>query len=446
MKKPQIKIISTLQSRNTLCANALLFQLNNGRGEIYATPRSKDGYWEIFCGDRPLVYAHMTCPTCTGSLWTGYGSMMSREECVAVEDQINSGYKNLRDELRKITPLLGLFDDGIYVAAEYEFYPAVKGEHNADGCSEFFLNHERGAGVGLFGTYWRCLWCPCPVFLWPTQDPGKMNTERIDHYIERFQKEDEKTLPRSIAFAMQGTIALLLDGHHKAAAAAVLGKRVKSITLFRFYPGDEKTPRGDDCRKDEKNIFSVTGPLYFDINNQISDPAGNIIGSAGGMLIKEAPATAKKYEDEYEWGFLPEEYIPHGNAYPGRRDIVMAVNIAPGEVYSTFKNVYECRVTVENGEAQFDWYGMEKVVSFAKIFPETKLLRDWQKQWLMEFAKYNISAVESLLLKLIEQKKHPERLILSDFQHQLYRDLRDNRVTDKWFAAILQKYEECNVK
>mgnify|MGYP003364032401 FL=1 len=56
--------------------------------------------------------------------------------------------------------------------------------------------------------------------------------ERVDYYTQRFDTTD--TFPRAIAFYCAEGISVLLDGHHKACAAARLGRQLPCITIFPF--------------------------------------------------------------------------------------------------------------------------------------------------------------------------------------------------------------------
>ena len=71
-----------------------------------------------------------------------------------------------------------------------------------------------------------------PVFLYPSQRRSRLDMERVEHYRTRFQQDGP--LPHGIALYVTEGMSVLLDGHHKAAAAALLGRTLPCLTVLRL--------------------------------------------------------------------------------------------------------------------------------------------------------------------------------------------------------------------
>ncbi len=56
--------------------------------------------------------------------------------------------------------------------------------------------------------------------------------ERVDYYKERFQQDGP--FPHGIALNVVEGMSVLLDGHHKASAAALLGRTLPCLTVLRL--------------------------------------------------------------------------------------------------------------------------------------------------------------------------------------------------------------------
>ena len=71
-----------------------------------------------------------------------------------------------------------------------------------------------------------------PVFLYPSQRRSRLDMERVEYYRERFQQDGPLT--HGIALYVTEGMSVLLDGHHKAAAAALLGRTLPCLTVLRL--------------------------------------------------------------------------------------------------------------------------------------------------------------------------------------------------------------------
>ena len=79
----------------------------------------------------PLMEMHPSyCPTCCGLLATGYGLENAKcTELTEISAKINSGYTCVEDFLETIKPLIGLFEDGVYLIRDTHTFPVDGGRH-----------------------------------------------------------------------------------------------------------------------------------------------------------------------------------------------------------------------------------------------------------------------------------------------------------------------------
>ena len=69
-----------------------------------------------------------------------------------------------------------------------------------------------------------------PSFLVPSQRISSIDLDRVEYYRDKIRK-GEKIV--GIAIELRGFMALLLDGHHKATAAYLEGKKLKCLVIKR---------------------------------------------------------------------------------------------------------------------------------------------------------------------------------------------------------------------
>ena len=234
--KTEVKIIKEIDTADSWwCGSAVLFSVKNGKNTIGETggPFNKD--YEYFShlqlNGKPLVQGqYPECSTCKGMLATGYGiENIDCPELEAARTCMNSGFVSIMDSAEKIKPLLGLLRDGYYALADVICFPS-------DGEGRFFYevpNELKYYDAACYGYY--CNWdYSCvdhfPMFLYPTQSASLINNERVEYYAQIMKTQDEP--PRALAYHMYGFMNALLDGHHKACAAASLGKCVKCLTII----------------------------------------------------------------------------------------------------------------------------------------------------------------------------------------------------------------------
>ena len=170
------------------------------------------------------------CPTCANLLATGWGPA-DCPELETVRETLNGGFTHLENAVPALAPLLGLLEPGLYVIADGEAYPA-------DGGGRFFWDvpdewTEAPATEQAWlsdDDYESEYPESAPVFLYPTQCRARFDLDREAYYEERLRQDGPP--PRAVALRIHQGLNLLLDGHHKAAAAARLGRTVPCLTIL----------------------------------------------------------------------------------------------------------------------------------------------------------------------------------------------------------------------
>ena len=223
------------------CREALLLHVcGTGafRWERRLLPAKADLYETPLCltlrGVPLLSWLAAVCETSESWLCTGWG--LDTAECPeldALRKTLNGGFARLEEAVPALLPLLELLPEGVYVLAESDAYPT-------DGCGQFFWNVsdclEPNPATGLVYlndddydyNYERVP----PVFLYPSQRRSRLDMERVDYYKERFRQDGP--LPHGLALYVTEGMSVLLDGHHKAAAAALLGRPLPCLTVLRL--------------------------------------------------------------------------------------------------------------------------------------------------------------------------------------------------------------------
>ena len=217
----------------------------NGAGKLKTF--FSDGYYptKIRLNGIPLVRINSPyCPTSNSLLATGYGIENAKcQELMEIQKEINADFISLENSIKAMESLLKLFETGFYLIAEAECYPT-------DGNGNFFWNVPNeftdSPATGL--AYLKDSDTDTsyvfnqPVYLYPTQTTDCYNEERVEYYIDKFNNEDNNE-PRAIVYNFGGFINFVIDGHHKACAAALLGKPLKCLLIIK---GEYSQNYGED--------------------------------------------------------------------------------------------------------------------------------------------------------------------------------------------------------
>lgn len=226
---PQIDVIAKWEKKDeNFYAPGALISVRNGKKLLSAKFSEKPGdatYYTLMFRDQPLFQFQgdeYFCPTCEKIVRSGYQLEQTDEfynEC------LNSENVSFSEALEGIAPLLGLLADNYYVVLDTELYPT-------DGNGHLFWNvpnsEERLAGSCLFykgDGEWGLL---RPHFTIATQSKKKLCKSRVAYYRKHLNC-------RAVAYYMDGYMTALVDGHHKAMAAALEHKTVNALVIMPCY-------------------------------------------------------------------------------------------------------------------------------------------------------------------------------------------------------------------
>lgn len=206
-----------------------LVRVKNGKGQLYERFSEETGdvsYCTLMFGDVPLFQFQgdeYYCPTCEKIVRSGYGPKQPQE---FREARMNGENVSFEEALEGMKPLLGLLEDNCYVILDTQLYPT-------DGNGHLFWDVPASEG-GVPGS---CLfyrgegeWGNLrPHFTVATQSGARLCESRVEYYREH---------PgcRAVAYYMDGYMTALLDGHHKALAAALERRKVNALVIIPCYP------------------------------------------------------------------------------------------------------------------------------------------------------------------------------------------------------------------
>lgn len=221
-------------SKSSWCKEGLVFQVVNGLDKLKEVFSKEDEnycyYSQLQLNDVPIVQGYFpVCPTCYGMLATGYGiENVKCDELASIRETLNQNYFGIQAAFSSLKPLLKLLSDGFYMLADVAlsptdghrfFYnvPNKMTEYSAV-CDQFY-NHDFLTVTDGF-----------PAFMYPTQSSKSIDDQRVEEYKRALEQGAEI---RGLAYYEKGFICALLDGHHKAIAAAQLGQKLKCLTIIR---------------------------------------------------------------------------------------------------------------------------------------------------------------------------------------------------------------------
>lgn len=225
---PEIRIITRWErTTGDFYAPGALIQVKNGKGLLRQSfSMGPDAtYCTLLFGEQPLFQFQgdeYYCPTCEKIVRSGYQLEQTGEFC---EERMNAMKLSFEEALESCIPLLGLLKDNYYVVLDTLLYPT-------DGNGHVFWNVPASKG-GVPGS---CLlyrgdgeWgFHRPHFMVASQSVGKLRESRVEYYRERSDC-------RAVAYYMDGYLTALLDGHHKAMAAALEHRGVNTLVIMPCY-------------------------------------------------------------------------------------------------------------------------------------------------------------------------------------------------------------------
>lgn len=179
------------------------------------------------------------CPTCEKIIRAAY-ALGEQDLCELPDINASKQDVSLAQAIQNITPLLSLLPSGYYVILDTMLHPTDGNSHlfwdvpNTDVCSKGTCCVH----VADF-TYVESE----PHFCVATQSTQYYNAQRVAYY--RTHKD-----ARAIAYHMDGFLCALLDGHHKAMAAALEKQDVSALVIlpcdYGLYPQEEVIVRASN--------------------------------------------------------------------------------------------------------------------------------------------------------------------------------------------------------
>lgn len=238
---PDIRLITQWEGKtgDLFYTRGALVQVKNGKGllyEYFSEEPDKAAYDTLMFGDRPLFQLQgdeYFCPTCEKIVRSGYQLEQTEE---FHEERMNGENVPFVEALEGLKPLLGLLKDNCYVILDTQLYPV-------DGNGHIFWNvpasEEAVPGSCLFYRGDGEWGCSRPHFTVATQSIRKLRESRVEYYREH-------PSCRAVAYYMDGYMTALLDGHHKALAAALEHRSVNALVIMRCYPVTQYHGKGSN--------------------------------------------------------------------------------------------------------------------------------------------------------------------------------------------------------
>lgn len=240
-QKPRIDVLAAHSSDfPSVRGDNLLFLLQDGKSllkNVWYAQSSTASPYEDSCSaltlnDVPLIYIQSSgCPTCESLLAAGYGMPEDCAEIRQAAENLLRPYAGLADALERLAPVVGLLANGVYMLSISDYYPT-------DGDGHFFWDVPNDftaapASTALYDSM-NCRYLPSfPCFLYPSQPTAKYDPARVEYYREKLRAGE--ALPPVLTYHVNGSVSVLLDGHHRACACALEGIRLPGLTLSPAY-------------------------------------------------------------------------------------------------------------------------------------------------------------------------------------------------------------------
>ncbi|HDK7156453.1 TPA: hypothetical protein PTV43_001581 [Clostridium botulinum] len=228
--KNQIDIIPIKRlekDKNCWGGEGIVFYLKNGKGILKQKYGSNDtqGLSCLVYDNSPLSRFHADeyfCPTCEKLISAGYGLDKTNDQTISkLRETLNQPFVSLEESLKNLEPLLGLLPTGYYAIADLELFPT-------DGNDNFFwsVGNKPVINKASCPVYDDGNWSEDrPKYILPTQPPRLFNRDTVEFY----RSNDSY---RAIAYYLDGYLCALLDGHHKAVAAAMEKRNLKTLVVL----------------------------------------------------------------------------------------------------------------------------------------------------------------------------------------------------------------------
>ncbi|EGO8359875.1 hypothetical protein EYW98_10365 [Escherichia coli] len=247
-RKPEVRLL-----RQT--TTGVIFSVKSGKGFlrqcVVNDPHTDASIHSLSWQDIPLIrfWSKASCPTCAEFVYSGFAAdEQGVAQFLSAIENWNRPWSDMMDAFTALTPLFSCLADGYYLLEDRELYPT-------DGNGHFFwaaTDHRSSnpATVAIWDHEYGYYSDTAPCFLLPGQPPSHFNPERATWYRD---KPDIRALAW---YLTDSYLCVMLDGHHKATAAALEGRPLKTLvisTATHFNEEQQKLlfPGGEFLQKTE---------------------------------------------------------------------------------------------------------------------------------------------------------------------------------------------------
>lgn len=377
-----VQIIAEVHPQVLFCRNAAVVRITRGLGKVQEGCFAGD--WRSLTLDgQPLYVSHIEH---SGSykdiIRLGYGGGCAVPDAA----QVNAPFTNLKNAVGAISPLLNLLTRGAYLVADMDLMPVQQSGDRLD-CFWNVPNSSK--------SYWPCpefsTWAGPgyavnrhPLYPVPTQRAADMDPSRVQAYMQQLSTAPAQ-IPRAIGLYLRGSAVLLLDGHHKALAAAATGEPVKTMVIFRLT--DEKSILAAAAQG--KRLFLRGAQTMLRICDNKETVTSGMAWFGEEKSAHPSPQEAPAEPDAAQWGQIDPQWIkpmnnPHlmnkwtlreGLEFPvhGVRELIVSLQAMPlDELHKHQSDVNHLR-------------------AYVRLAPGSKWITAAQLQWLADIEeKYYI--------------------------------------------------------
>lgn len=370
---PRLQWIADVHPRLHFCRDAMLLRLSGGLERLvcrdYGANRNQDDY-DLYLDSRPLLETRIpSCGTCACMLKFGYGDGIARnEEYLGVRDRLNSGFEGLKSTVEVLAPLVGLMASGWYLLADYDLFPVRNYGQSFDYFwdSEDYTDelHNFHVFVGGFAEYHDA-----PLFLVPSQRPSGMSLSRVEEYLRRLSEGDR--FPRAVALYLNGSVAMLLDGHHKAAACAAEGVPVPTLVIFPIKP----EPALKAACEEKQRLYLHKPNHGFSV--VLRNGRRELLGTAKCLETMDKRRVYPEPGDPPAWGSIPDDLRTDrfGN-YPNAGLLTMGTELPPDGIRERIQR------EMKQPDGSHDRGLIQQLRAYAELFPHGKWLSQSEREWL----------------------------------------------------------------
>ena len=265
-RRANVEFLTKIHSHLPFCKSAALVSVKGGFNRL-SVRREREWRW-LFLDDKPLAAA--TVPSVSeheSDLRRGASEgIMAIDMCRRASEELNRPYVNITTAADRVAPILSQFSGGQYVVCDIEQFPCVSDQPDTDG--EIYdgllgRGHKAFDGsVNFLTRKWHGFSSTnnVPLYLWSGRDPASLDFDKAERFM-KVLSDNPMSAPRPVVLYLNGAVSLILDGHHKVAAAAMLGKSIRCTLVFKVEDGD----RIARCIQDGELLFLNTHGRYYHV-------------------------------------------------------------------------------------------------------------------------------------------------------------------------------------